>query len=444
VANCDTGPGCTANERGDLFLRSFRQITPTDPNSQFIGSSVPYFDKNFKTGRTLQYGLDIQRELPYRFALTLSYTGHRASRLRSDFNRINALPFNSLRLGASLLNRNINSVTPEERAFAQSVGVTIPANGNAVFPGFNGSVGQSLRPFPQYNDVTNILESQGRSWYNAGTAKLERRFAQGIQFGASYTFSKLITDASEDILGGSPIGSLIQIPGARDQLRTISPNNATHVFVVNYLIELPFGKGKRFLNRGGVTDLLLGGWQLNGIQRYQSGLPLVIRYSQRPFFGAGSVSGFSTDLRPNLTGQPIFTNNDLTGQRTQVFNPDAFATPPCYDCLGAPAELTGTGAINPAYAAYYSNPLRFFGDAPAVLSGTNVLPFLSENISLIKKTRLSERFTMELGAEAFNVFNRHRYNFPGSDLNDGGNFGVSSISADYQPRVIQIRVRVTY
>ncbi|HEX8887662.1 MAG TPA: TonB-dependent receptor [Pyrinomonadaceae bacterium] len=445
VANCDTGPGCTANERGDLFLRSFRQLTPINPNSQFIGSSVPFFDPNFRTGRTLQYGLDIQRELPYHFVATLSYTGHRGSRLRSNFERLNALPLNALRLGFTLLNENINSVTPEERAYAQSVGVTIPASGNAVFTGFNGSVGQALRPFPQYNDITNILESQGRSWYNAGTAKLERRFAQGIQFGASYTFSKLITDAAEDLLGGTPIGSLIQIPGARDQLRTISPNNATHVFVVNYLIELPFGKGKRFLNRGGVTDMILGGWQLNGIQRYQSGLPLVIRYSQRPFFGAGSVSGFSTDLRPNLTGQPILTGNDLTGQRVQVFNPNAFAAPPCYDC--PPAELTGTGTINPAYAAYYSNPLRFFGDAPAVLNGTNVLPFISENMSLIKKTRLSERFTMELGAEAFNVFNRHRYNFPGSDLLDPGNLGFSSVVNDagvYAPRVIQIRVRLIY
>jgi len=446
VANCDTGPGCTANERGDLFLRSFRQMTPINPNSQFIGSSVPYYDRNFRTGRTLQYSLDLQRELPFKLAATLSYIGHRGSRLRSDFNRVNALPFNALPLGAELLNRNLNSVTAAERAYASSVGVTIPASSSAVFAGFNGSVGQSLRPFPQYNDITNILESQGRSWYNAGTAKIERRFAQGIQFGASYTFSKLITDASEDILGGSPIGSLIQIPGNASQLRTISPNNATHVFVVNYLLELPFGKGKRFLNRGGITDRLVGGWQLNGIQRYQSGLPLVVRLSRQGFFGGGSVSGFNTDLRPNLTGQPILTGNDLTGQRVQVFNPSAFSAPPCYDCGGiVPPEFVG-GSINPAYIAYYSDPNRFFGNAPAVIPGTNVLPFYSENLSLLKKTRLTERFTLELGAEAFNVFNRHRFNFPGSDLIDPFNFGFSSVgdSNFYAPRVIQLRVRFIY
>jgi uncharacterized protein YqkB len=441
VANCDTGPGCTASERSDLFLRSFRRVSASTPTSQFIGSSVDFFDPNFRTGRTFQYGVDVQRQLPWKFVATLSYTGHRATRLRSNFQRINAVPFGALRLGAELLNRNLNDVTAAERAYASSVGVTLPANSNAVFTGFNGSVAQSLRPFPQYNTVNNILESQGRSWYDAGTAKLERRFSNGIQFGASYTFSKLLTNASEDLFGGSPTGSIIQIPGDGAGLKSISPNNATHVFVVNYLIELPFGKGHRFMNGGGWSDRILGGWQINGIQRYESGLPLVIRQSRQDFFN-GAV-GFNTDLRPNLTGQPILTNNPETGSRVQVFNPGAFAAPPCYTC--APAEFVG-GAINPAYVAYYANPLRFFGNAPATIGSARVNPFFLENVSLLKKTRLTETVTMELGAEAFNLFNRHRFNYPGSDLIDSGNFGFASVGAAdfYAPRVIQIRVRFTY
>jgi len=442
VANCDTGPGCTSNERSDLFLRNFRSVSPTSPTSQFIGSSVDYFDRDFRTGRTFQFGVDVQRQLPWKFVATLGYTGHRASRLRSNFQRLNAVPLNALRLGATILNKNLNDVSDVERAYASSVGVTLPANSNAVFTGFNGSVAQSLRPFPQYNSINNSLESQGRSWYNAGTAKLERRFSNGIQFGASYTFSKLITDAAEDLFGGSPTGSLIQVPGDNRSLRSVSPNNATHVFVVNYLIELPFGKGHRFLNEGGWVDFFAGGWQLNGIQRYESGLPLVIRLSRQDFFN-GAV-GFNTDIRPNLTGQPILTNNPMEGARVQVFNPAAFAVPPSY--TAAPAELTAGGAINPAYAAYYADPRRFFGNAPPTLSNARVNPFFLENISLLKKTRLTETLTMELGAEAFNVFNRHRFNYPGSDLIDPGNFGFASVgNADfYQPRVVQIRVRFTY
>ncbi len=444
VSNCDTGPGCTANERSDLFLRNFRQVSPSTPTSQFIGSSVDFFDRDFRTGRTFQYGIDIQRQLPWKLAATLSYTGHRASRLRSNFQRINAIPLNALRLGAPLLNKNLNDVTPAERAYAASVGVTLPASSNAVFTGFNGSVGQSLKPFPQYNFITNQLESQGRSWYDAGTAKLERRFSNGMQFGASYTFSKLLTNAAEDLFGGSPTGSIVQIPGDAAGLKSVSPNNATHVFVVNYLIELPFGRGRRFLHEGGWVDRIFGGWQLNGIQRYESGLPLVIRQTRQDFFSSGSPTGFNTDLRPNLTGAPILTNNPETGSRIQVFNPAAFAAPPCYTC--APDEFTASGAINPAYAAYYSNPNRFFGNAPATLANARVNPFLLENISLLKKTRLNETTTLELGAEAFNIFNRHRFNYPGSDLIDPANFGFASVGdgSFYAPRVIQIRIRVTY
>jgi hypothetical protein len=444
VSNCDTGPGCTANERSDLFLRNFRSVSPTTPTSQLIGSTVNFFDTNFRTGRTFQYGVDLQRELPFKFVATLSYTGHRASRLRSNFNRINAIPFGDLRLGAAILNKNLNDVTLREREYASSLGITIPASPAAVFPGFNGSVGQSLKPFPQYAFITDQLESQGRSWYDAGTAKIERRYSNGIQFGASYTFSKLLTNAAEDLFGGSPTGSLIQIPGDAAGLKSVSPNNATHVFVVNYLIELPFGKGRRFLNEGGWVDRLAGGWQINGIQRYQSGLPLIIRLSQQGFFSSGGPTGFNTDLRPNLTGQPILTGNNLSGSRVQIFNPSAFSLPQCYDCGAAPPEFGSGGVINPAYAAYYANPNVFFGNAPAVIGNARVLPFLSENISLLKKTRLTETTTLELGAEAFNIFNRHRFDFPGSDLIDPFNFGFSSVGTAQEPRVIQIRLRLTY
>ncbi|HUQ31331.1 MAG TPA: carboxypeptidase regulatory-like domain-containing protein [Pyrinomonadaceae bacterium] len=433
-----------ADANPDLFLRNYRQTPGTDPNGQFLHNEIDYFDKNFKTGRTFQYGLDIQRELPYNFVIQLSYTGHRADRLRSDLQRINAIPLNALRLGFELLNRPLSAVSANERAYAQSVGVTLPASNNAVYTGFTGSVGEALKPFPQYGNIRNQLESLGKSWYNAGTIKLDRRFARGIQFGLSYTFSKLITDASEDLFGGSPIGSVIQNPYDRNQLRSVSPNSIPHVFVVNYLIELPFGKGKRWMSGGGLSDRLFGGWQISGIQRYQSGLPLVIRRTGQDAFSCSGPTGFCTDIRPNLTGQDILTNDQtLTNGRARIFNAGAFSAPPSFN-QGAPAELLAGGVINPAYVTYYSNPLRFFGDASPVIDQARDIPFLSENISLLKKTRLSETFTMELGAEFFNIFNRHRLTQPGSDINNAVAFGFSSIDAGYEPRIIQIRVRFTY
>ena len=116
------------------------------------------------------------------------------------------------------------------------------------------TVAQSLRAFPQYGIINNRLESQGQSFYNAGKVDLTRRFSNGIQGGLSYTFAKLITDAGEDIFGDSPLNGVIQNPFDRRPLRTISPSIPPHSLVFNYIIELPFGKGRRFLNQGGLVD----------------------------------------------------------------------------------------------------------------------------------------------------------------------------------------------
>jgi hypothetical protein len=368
---------------------------------------------------------------------------------------LNALPLDALRLGFPILDKNINSLSDADRTYAASIGYTLPANGDAVFQGFNGSVAQALKPFPQYRNINNILESQGTSDYNALQLKLDRRFSRGIQFGASYTFSKLLTDASEDVLGGGRTGltNVLQFANDRASQRTVSPNNPTHVFVVNYLIELPFGKGRRFLNRGGIVDKIVGGFQLSGIQRYQSGLPLTFFTDNNDARGFLDLIGVGGNLRLNLTGQPIAIANGrdtivLRGETpgVVVINPGAFAAPPPF--------RTNLSVTSPDYRAYYANPLRFFGTAPATLPTVRSDRFSSENISLLKKTRITETTTFEVGAEAFNIFNRTRFfapttNYGNFDVNNPTNtiFGFQSFIGDenvYSPRVIQLRVRLIF
>ena len=249
----------TPLDKGDpntsaYFLSSFPAHTPIDPTGQFIGSDVQYFDPNYRTGRTQQWSLDIQQEFPGNFALLIGYIGSHGTRLRSDFTRLNALPLNDLKLGAPLLQKNLSDVTASDRSYASSVGVTIPAA--PPFATFTGSVAQAIRPFPQYGRVTNLLESRGASKYNALNAKLTRRFTQGFQFGFSYTWSKLETNAAEDLFGGSPITGVVQNPFDLRSLWSVSPNSATHVGVFNYIWELPFGKGKPFLNHGGIANVM--------------------------------------------------------------------------------------------------------------------------------------------------------------------------------------------
>ncbi len=436
-----------------FFLSSFPSRPAVDPNGQRIAGDVQFFDPDFKTGRTIQYSFDIQRELPFNLAASIGYIGSKATRLRSDFQRLNAVPFNALRLGYPILNKNVNDLNAADRAYAASICIGLPANSNAVFPGFNGSVAQALKPFPQYGRISNILESQGTADYNALQAKLDRRFAQGFQFGASYTFSKLITDAAEDVLGQNPLGGILQIANDRNSLRSVSPNNPTHVFVINYLFELPFGKGRRFLNQGGIVEKIFGGFQVGGIQRYQSGLPLLFFTDEGGRRGFLDLIGVNGNLRLNLTGQPITVDNGDALVRpvnpndpsevpgVVVINRAAFALPPNFQ---APPNTDPSSA---AYRAYYANPLAFFGSV-GVLPNVKSDAFLSENLSILKKTRFTETLTLELGAEIFNLFNRKRFFAPTTNFNaDPRIFGFQSIINDrevFSPRVIQLRAKVLF
>lgn len=441
----NSGALFTPNGRNaNFFLSTFPSIPPVAPNGQFIGSDVQFFGDDFRTGRTIQYSVDLQRELPWSFVASVGYIGHRADRLRSNFGRLNALPLNALRLGLPILTTNINDLTAQQRAYASSVGVTLPANSNAVFTGFNGTVAQALKPFPQYNRINNILESDGETRYNAMQAKLQRRFAQGIQFGAAYTYSRLTGNASEDLFGGSPQSGVIQNPFDVDALNTVSPNNPPHVFVTNFLIELPFGKGKRYLNNGGIANVLFGGFQVAGVFRYQSGTPIVVFSPSNTQIL--DVAGYFGNFRPNLTGQPIALDSPVSvgigGVR--VLNPAAFAAPP--DFGAAPAFLLN-GSVNPAYTAYYSDPTRFFGNAPPVITDFRTSPFFSEDLSVLKKTRITETVTLELGAEFFNLFNRLRFGAPVTDLRDTANFGVKQVVEPFDRvanRVIQLRARIIF
>ena len=447
-----------------FFLSQFPSIPATDPNSQFVGNlGVPIlafgqFGNGFRTGRTLQYTIDVQRELPYRLVASVGYIGHRADRLRSNFGRPNALTLDQLKLGNEILRTDINAVTTQQRAYASSIGVTIPANGNAVYPGFGGNVAQAIRPFPQYGRVTDILESEGESDYNALQIKVDRRFAQGFQFGASYTFSRLITNASEDILGGSPLDGVLQNPYDLESLKTVSPTHSPHVFVTNFLAELPFGKGKTFLNYGGIADRIFGGFQVSGIFRIQQGTPLVFSLEPEPG-GFLELAGIFGRLRPNLTGQPIAANQRVADPnnpgRFVILNPAAFSAPPRFNA--APAFLLN-GAINPAYTAYYSDPTRFFGNAPLVNTDFRSDRYFTADMSILKKTRITETVLFEIGAEFFNVFNQVLYLPPDTFLgrqegavgninrNRNTNFGAEGFTARVgnANRVIQLRARLIF
>jgi hypothetical protein len=211
---------------------------------------------------------------------------------------------------------------------------------------------------------------------------------------------------------------------------------------VNYLIELPFGKGKRYLNQGGLVDKLVGGWQVSGVQRYRQG-PLLV-----PFISGGArdfldLIGFAGNLRPNVTGQRFYIDQPVNATTYRLINPAAFSRPPTYSA--SPAFLLADGTVNPAYRAYYADPLGFFGNAAPTYASLRAQSFFAEDFNILKRINTSETTTLELRMDFFNAFNRGRFLLPAMDFNNPAIFGVTGRGTDpEQPRRIQLGARFIF
>ncbi|MBV8552531.1 MAG: carboxypeptidase regulatory-like domain-containing protein [Acidobacteriaceae bacterium] len=220
--------------------------------------------------------------------------------------------------------------------------------------------------------------SSADSNYNAMLVDFRRRFASGVEFRTAYTWSKSLDDG--DTLNASAAANapgLVQ--NSQDIRNDWGPStfDVRQVVAVNGIYELPFGPGKPFLrNTTGFARILAEGWSLNGIFSYNSGFPFTPQLSFNP-----SNNGNTTNpVRPSLN--TAFTGPVILGSPNKYFNPNAFVVPP-----------NGT----------YGNLGR----------NTYTGPGLADlDISLVKNTRLTERLTLQLRGEVFNIVNHPNFSTP--------------------------------
>src|SRR5579875_2938000 len=276
-----------------------------DPSLDNNGSPTYLDPTDSRPAMTQNWSLEVQRELAPDLILNVGYVGEHAIRLRSQLRYINDLNPSYFGMG-NLLAQSYNSPA------AVAAGIQAP------YPGFNGTVAQALRPYPQYFYVNSdcCLENLGQSDFNALEVQLERRFRNGLNLMASYTWSQTLTDADSalPVFATFAGGGSVQDPFNHKDEKSISNQDIPQNFVLSYIYQLPVGKGKKFLNRGGVVNQIFGGWEIGGVQRYMSGQP----------FGFGCAQGIPGEdncIRFNqVPGQPLLS----AAARNGSFNP--FAT----------------------------------------------------------------------------------------------------------------------
>jgi len=277
---------------GQLYGGPFR-VTQTFTNSVTAGKPLLTFTNPFLGPASLgsidmtgldphlrnpfiqQWNMTVEQALTRQIGLRVSYIGSRATQL--------------------IYGRNINQPPASAVAFTQD-----------------------RRPYPLYRNIT-IRENGGTQSYNALSTELNHRLAHGLQFQAAWTWAKTITDTDE--VGITEGGPTLEDAYNRIRERADAQYSPRHRFVSNVIWQLPIGNGHAVMNRGGVADWILGGWQLSLIYNAQTG-----EYFTPTF------SGTDPSNTQTIGGNPdrVKNGNLPTDQRTidKWFDASAFVAPP--------------------------------------------------------------------------------------------------------------------
>ena len=298
--------------------------------------------------------LDLQRELPFDMLMTVGYSANGARKLvvGLDYN----LPYG-------------------------------PA----------ASTVASRRIFPYYTNVTRQMP-MGTSTYNALLWKVEKRFSKGLSFLSAFTWAHALDDVPE--IGNSTGGNGAVNPWNIVANRGNSYSDIRRQWAASVAWELPFGKGKAWLNQSRLADTILGGWQLATLVSLRSGIPFTVTTS-------GGITNAGGADRPNRIG-----NGNLPSDQQSIdhwFDTTAFTVQPQYT---------------------YGN------------SGRNILtgPGLRNlDLSLSKSFILTERMRLQFRAESFNFTNTPAFGQPGATLNG---LGVGQITSAGDPRRIQFGLKL--
>jgi Carboxypeptidase regulatory-like domain/TonB dependent receptor len=397
---------------------------------------------NHPFGYVQQWNLNVQRDLPGRFFVSAAYVGSKGTHLESYSSQIDQIGDASLSQAApqcaaqsafiAAYNSAHNTTFPTRCSGsppAAVVGapqvdllqsVTNPFFDSATATSFalsgpTTTVGQLARPFPQYTGLSLAGQGNYDSTYHSLQVTVERRFAGAGSLLVTYTNAKLISD-TDTLTNWLETGSgSIQDNTNLKKERSLSSQDVPQRLVISYVLDLPVGRGKRFLsNADGYMDKIVGGWGIDGVTTFQKGFPLVFSNSAANYttlFGAGS--------RPNVVAG---CNKSSRASGSAKLN-EWFNTA----CFTSPADFT------------FGNEARV--DPTLRSSGVNNFDF-----AVFKRTRFGpdEKLGLEFRTEFFNLFNRTQFAPPNTSVGSS-NFGVvSSTYPGTNPRLIQFGLKFAF
>jgi len=320
---------------------------------------------------TTEFSLSIQRELPFSMVLRTRVANWRTT---------HAYVENLIQL---------NPVSVENLSYRDLL--------------YDDAFRQTLRPMPQYRRLEfGGAYPGGDVSGNSMSLTLDKRLSGGLYGNATYRLSKQIDNTTA--------WSGPQNPANLQAEMSISPGDVTHSISLNYTYDLPFGKGKSFLNDGGVLGKILGAWSLSGISTLQSGPPLSIY----PLFNhtGGVVSSLRVNVVPGIS--PKISNPGPD----QWFNPEAFSQPEDFT-LGN-ASRTHPQLRGPGYQMHH--------------------------LSLTRRLRLKDETSLEILTEAFNFPNHANWNDPDTRIGpeDSPNLNAGKIIGARGGRVMQCGLRFLF
>jgi hypothetical protein len=362
-------------------------VPPTqDPNALPWGTTT-MSPEGLKGGRIQQWNAGFDMELTRDLVVGVNYIGNTGSDLHSgEFQRNQP---NIAELSA-LVKRGQEWNWVYDAASAAASGVPYP------YPGFSNFSFMALNPFPQvattWGPLLYVGSPLGHQTYNALQLTLNKRRSHGVTAYASYTYSRARGDMDSGFQEQWWAGPIQDVNNLGMEGNVIAKFDQTHVLKGYVAWELPFGKGRRFANKEGLTDALLGGWELSLIFRYDTGAPL--------YFDSNSyIAGWSD------YGYPIYLNRNAAV------------------ALGNNWDSSQFDLANPASASNrYFNPAAFSNPAYGELgTGPGKWEQLRRPGGAYEDLGIMKRFTLgpvraQLRLELLNLFNRHYFGWPNTDI----------------------------